>query len=99
MSLARPELNDGQELVVRVDIRGVDVETRETRPVEGLQPILVRVFNPRGESSFYSRQAMCRDGHYEFRLALASNDIKGEWKVEVEELSSHLTGSEIFTLQ
>jgi len=98
VALDRTGKQGRQEVSVEVNVWGTDVQTGKRRLVEGLQPILVKVVNPQGGNSLYSRQALCRDGSCEVRFALASNDFKGKWKVRVEELASHLSDAQEFVL-
>lgn len=68
------------------------------KPIRAVVPLEVTILDPEGKPAEFSGWYGAKDGKLTLTLDMASNDLTGQWMVEVEELASKRHARHAFTL-
>jgi hypothetical protein len=89
-----PRIKQGVSTAFDVSVIGND-----GNPLPGTQPLFVKVLAPSGLWPELSGAHATENGYWKANLSPASNDPIGQWRIEVQELSSRTTAQASFLVE
>lgn len=74
----------------------ITVTDKQGNPVEAVVPLRVTILDPEGKTAEFGGYYGAKNGQLTLTLDMATNDLLGQWIVEVEELASGTQAQETF---
>jgi Concanavalin A-like lectin/glucanases superfamily/Beta-galactosidase trimerisation domain len=75
----------------------IKVIDKNGKPISGVQPLKVVISDPEGHKNEFSGYFATKNGVCSIKFIPAQNDIRGQWTIAAEELSSSIRGSKKIT--